>query len=371
MIRARGTKGFNIFLTRENSALPIDEDVRAGLRNVDGLHPGNWTTRPQQGSDASRPAGFVGFLVRNQRATRHLIAGTFDTHARDADLPCWEDERPTGMYVWTMRTRSRPTPALYGPRRSGVHAAGLPSYVRGRGHGSKPTIAVKAAGAIEVQMREISIRSAVSVSKQPRVCPEVFDGNDFSSTHLVEHIGNEGAVWLWICCFADFAKRERLAVCQQLRNMRVGLPRLEAAIDLCQASGYQRLCGHAQKRLVKFRSQFGFEAFPAGQELAFSDSGDADLQSVTACGARSITIDIEPYLILRATGRWPWPGILEQSRFRPVTPSLGRARRGFGCKPAKLRQFDRHAHGGFRRPAAGRFGDAAVAGEPGHRFRVG
>jgi predicted GNAT family N-acyltransferase len=178
---------------------------------------------------------------------------------------------------------------------------------------------------IEDLMRVISIRSAVYIGEQE--CPylEEFDGNDFSSTHLLGYVGNEPAACLRIRCFADFAKIERLAVRKEYRKKRVSLRLVEAAIDLCQAKGYQRLYGHAQKSLVKFWSQFGFETFPGGQELIFSDFDYVEMQLVTTRRPNAVTIGVDPYLILRAEGQWHRPGILEQSRSRPVTrPSVER-----------------------------------------------
>jgi predicted GNAT family N-acyltransferase len=216
-------------------------------------------------------------------------------------------------------------PGLHSLRRSDPNAADVPSYDRYNGHGPEKAIAVTVARSIEDLMRVISIRSAVYIGEQE--CPylEEFDGNDFSSTHLLGYVGNEPAACLRIRYFADFAKIERLAVRKEFRKKRVTLPLVEAAIDLCQAKGYQRLYGHAQKRLVKFWSQFGFETFPGGQELVFSDFDYVEMQMVTARRPNAISIGIDPYLILRPEGRWHRPGILEQSRSRPVTrPSVER-----------------------------------------------
>jgi predicted GNAT family N-acyltransferase len=320
------------------------------------------------------PEGFIGFLMLNEQGLRHLIAGTFDASNPDTDLLCGQHERPAGIYLWAMWARDKlvagiplafekmwtplykdadlyaravtqdgkrlletmgfspgaafenlANPGLHSLCRSDLNVADVPSYDRYNGHSPEKTIAVTVARSIEDLMRVISIRSAVYIGEQE--CPylEEFDGNDFSSTHLLGYIGNEPAACLRIRYFADFAKIERLAVRKEFRKKRVSLPLVEAAIDLCQAKGYQRLYGHAQKRLVKFWSQFGFETFPGGQELVFSDFDYVEMQMVTARRPNAISIGIDPYLILRPEGRWHRPGILEQSRSRPVTrPSVER-----------------------------------------------
>jgi predicted GNAT family N-acyltransferase len=320
------------------------------------------------------PEGFIGFLMLNAEGLRHLIAGTFDAGDPDIDLLCGQNERPAGIYLWAMWARNKlvagiplafekmwtplykdadlyaravtqdgkrlletmgfspgatfdnlANPGLHSLCRSDLNAADVPSYDRYNGHSPEKAIAVTVARSIEDLMRVISIRSAVYIGEQE--CPylEEFDGNDFSSTHLLGYVGNEPAACLRIRYFADFAKIERLAVRKEFRKKRVTLPLVEAAIDLCQAKGYQRLYGHAQKRLVKFWSQFGFETFPGGQELVFSDFDYVEMQMVTARRPNAISIGIDPYLILRPEGRWHRPGILENSRSRPVTrPSVER-----------------------------------------------
>jgi predicted GNAT family N-acyltransferase len=330
--------------------------------------------RREKSAAALRPEGFIGFLMLNQHGVRRLLAGTFDAGDPDIDLLSGQNERPAGIYVWAMWARHSlvagiplafekmwtplyqgadlyaravthdgrrlletmgfsPGAAFENLTNHGLHSlyrsdrdgANVPTYDRYNGHSSGKTVAVTVARSIEDLMRVVSIRSAVYVGEQE--CPylEEFDGNDFSSTHLIGYVGNEPAGCLRIRYFAEFAKIERLAVRREFRNKKVSLQLVEAAIDLCQAKGYQRLYGHTQKRLVKFWSRFGFETFPGGQELVFSDFDYVEMQMVTARRPNAITIGIDPYLILRPEGKWHQPGILEQSRSRPVTrPSVER-----------------------------------------------
>jgi predicted GNAT family N-acyltransferase len=330
--------------------------------------------RQQPAAGIPRPEGFIGFLMLNEDGLRRLITGTFDASDPDLDLLCAQNERPAGIYLWAMWAQkglvggiplafekmwtplyqgadlfaravtqdgkrlletmgfapgaafeNLINPALHTLCRSDAHNADLPSYDRYSGRSPDKAIAVTVARSIEDMMRVISIRSAVYIGEQE--CPylEEFDGNDFSSTHLLGYVGNEPVACLRIRYFADFAKIERLAVRKEFRSKRVSLPLVEAAIDLCQAKGYRRLYGHAQKRLVKFWSQFGFKTFPGGQEFVFSDFDYVEMQMVVDRRPNAITIGIDPYLILRPEGRWHRPGILEQSRSRPVTrPSIGR-----------------------------------------------
>jgi predicted GNAT family N-acyltransferase len=335
--------------------------------------------RREEYSKAPRPHGFIAFLMLNRKGVQRLMAGTFDASDPDIDLLSGQHEKPAGIYVWAMWARHGlvagiplafekmwiplykgadlyaravtkdgkrlletmgfvPGATFEDAANPGLHSltrserrpsdgpgAKPPSYDRYDGHSPGKAIAVTVARSLEDLMRVISVRSAVYLGEQE--CPylEEFDGNDFSSTHLLGYVGNEPAGCLRIRYFADFAKIERLAVRKEYRKKRVSLRLVEAAIDLCQAKGYQRLYGHAQKHLVKFWSQFGFETFPGGQELVFSDFDYVEMQMVIARRPNAITIGVDPYLILRPEGQWHRPGVLEQSRSRPVTrPSVER-----------------------------------------------
>jgi predicted GNAT family N-acyltransferase len=320
------------------------------------------------------PRGFVGFLMLNEKGLRQLVAGTFDASDPDITLLCSQNQKPAGIYLWAMWARNglvsgiplafekmftplygdvnlyaravtqdgkrlletmgfRPgavfdnlsNPGLHSLPRSGGDAADAPLYDRYYGHNPEQAIAITVARSIEDLMRVIAIRSAVYIGEQQ--CPylEEFDGNDFSSTHLLGYIGNEPVACLRIRYFADFAKIERLAVRKEFRKQRIALQLVEAAIELCHAKGYQRLYGHAQKRLVKFWSQFGFTTFDGGQELVFSDFDYVEMQMISERRPNAITIGIDPYLIIRPEGQWHRPGVLDKSRTRPVTrPSIQR-----------------------------------------------
>jgi predicted GNAT family N-acyltransferase len=329
--------------------------------------------RDVYGAVAAAAEGFVGFLMLNDEGLRRLVAGTFDASEPDLALLSGQNERPAGIYLWAMWARNnlvagiplafekmftplyrdadlyaravtedgkrlletmgfRPGavfenlshPGLHSFSRTGV-AADAPVYDRYSDCNPARAVAITVARSIEDLMRVISIRSAVYLGEQQ--CPylEEFDGNDFSSTHLLGYVGDEPAGCLRIRYFADFAKIERLAVRKEFRKQRISLQLVEAAIELCHAKGYQRLYGHAQKRLVKFWAQFGFTTFEGGQDLVFSDFDYVEMQMITARRPNAITIGIDPYLIIRPEGQWHRPGVLDKSRARPVTrPSVER-----------------------------------------------
>ena len=335
-----------------------------------------WAIARRHTFDAAAPAidGFVAFLMLNEEGVRRLIAGTFDPSNPDIALLTPQNRKPAGIYVWAMWARDglvagiplafekmftplykdadlyarAATQAgqrlletmgfeagamfenvaahhLHFLRRSGKGKPIHPTYDRYQGNGAPGELAVTAVHSIEDLMRVISVRSAVYIAEQE--CPylEEFDGNDFCATHLLGYVGNEPAGCIRIRYFADFAKIERLAVRKEFRKTRLSFNLVRSAIDLCRVKGYRRLYGHAQKRLVKFWSLFGFELFEGGRELVFSDFDYVEMQLNTERHPSAITIGIDPYVIIRTEGRWHRPGILENSMSRPVTrPSVER-----------------------------------------------
>lgn len=361
-------------LSRARIDLPglaeADAVYRVMSHNPDSL----WGIARRKDFNAAAPAvdGFIAFLMLNKEGLRQLVAGTFDASNPDVSLLTPQNRKPAGIYVWAMWARDGLvagiplafnkmwTPIhkdtdiyaravtqdgqrlletmgfsrgaifenitnldLHFLQRAGKGRTALPSYDRYQGESAEGEIAVTMARSIEDLMRVISVRSAVYVAEQECPYMEEFDGNDFCATHLLGYVGNEPAGCIRIRYFADFAKIERLAVRKEFRTTRLSFHLVRAAIDLCRVKGYQRLYGHAQKRLVKFWSRFGFELFEGGKELVFSDFDYVEMQLNMERHPTAITIGIDPYLIIRPEGRWHHPSILELSKSRPVTrPSV-------------------------------------------------
>ena len=320
------------------------------------------------------PEGFIAFLMLNDEGLRHLIAGTFDASDPDLGLLCSQNQRPAGIYVWAMWARNNlvagiplameklwsplykdadlyaravtqdgkrlletmgfvPGASFKGAANPALHCltrvpreTSAPSYDRYRGASNTNEVAITVVRSIEDFMKIVALRSAVYIAEQE--CPylEEFDGNDFSSTHLLAYLGNEPIGCLRIRFFADFAKIERLAVRKEFRKIGASKPLVEAAIDLCKAKGYRRMYGHAARHVVKFWEQFGFSIVENAQEFVFSDFEYIEMQMFAERSPTAVTIGVDPYLTIRPEGQWHKPGILEASRARPVTrPSVGGA----------------------------------------------
>jgi predicted GNAT family N-acyltransferase len=215
--------------------------------------------------------------------------------------------------------RGKFAPHLHVYQRSRPGREDAPLYDRYRPDGKGSGLSVTVARSIEDVMRVMTIRGAVYMAEQACPYKEEFDGNDFSGTHLLGYADDEPAGCLRIRYFADFAKLERLAVRREYRHTRLSFQLVRAGIELCRVKGYQRLYGHAQKRLVNFWGRFGFRSFENGREFVFSDFDYVELVFDAERHPEAISIGADPYVVIRPEGQWHKPGILERSASRPVS----------------------------------------------------
>jgi predicted GNAT family N-acyltransferase len=312
--------------------------------------------------------GFVAMLPLTAAGLRQLGAGTLDTRNPDLSLLCKPGERPAGIYIWAtfapgvlaagvalfMREMDAPLyrgvdlytrpntpdgfrfnealglkkgarigsnfiPYLYVfPRAS----RSTPIYDTHRTDVSDSEITVTVARSFDDLMRVVSMRTSVYIAEQDCPYEEEFDGNDMSATHMLGFVGGELAGCLRIRFFADFAKLERVAVKRQFRHTRLSFQMARAAIELCRVKGYRRIYGHAQKRLVNFWSRFGFKPIAGREELVFSDYDYVEMVAEFQPHPDAITIETDPYVLIRPEGRWHMPGILERSAGRSATRGI-------------------------------------------------
>jgi predicted GNAT family N-acyltransferase len=178
---------------------------------------------------------------------------------------------------------------------------------------------IRVAGSLTDLMQVVAIRSAAFLAEQSCPYDEEFDGNDFCAMHLIGAINDEPAACLRARFFADFAKLERLAVRHEFRRSRIAFDIVRTGIKLCRQKGYTRIYGHAQDRLVPFWSRFGARPMVPKRELTFSDYSYTEMLLVTERDPDALTLESDPYVLIRAEGLWDRPGPLEQSATRPVT----------------------------------------------------
>jgi predicted GNAT family N-acyltransferase len=310
--------------------------------------------------NAPKGEGFLAVLPLTHEGTRRLLDGRLNTRNPELCFLTRQSERPAGIYVWAIHAKgaivaaiplvlqkfstplyqginiySRPitkqglrvleplgfTP---GARYDGIVAPKLQMLDRSqeapakRKHGD--AVAVAVVRSMEEMVRVMAIRSAVYMGEQHCPFEEEFDGNDFSATHLICHRGQEPVGCMRVRYFADFAKLERLAVRHESRNVGIASRIVDAAIELCRKKGYHTLYAHSQKRLLSFWEKRGFIRMKGGREFVFSDFDYVEVKLETQMHPHRITLDDDPYVLIRPEGQWDAPGILELSAGRGVAP---------------------------------------------------
>lgn len=171
-------------------------------------------------------------------------------------------------------------------------------------------------------MQVVAIRASVFMSDQSCPFEEEFDGNDFCATHLIGYMGHEPAACIRARFFADFCKLERLAVRAEYRKTRLAFQTVRAGIELARKKGFRRIYGHAQDRLVNFWAHFGAKPLGPNRKLVFSDFSYTEMVIELDPHDDPITIDSDPYVIIRPEGEWHDKGVLDASSLRPVTSPL-------------------------------------------------
>lgn len=169
-------------------------------------------------------------------------------------------------------------------------------------------------------IQAIAIRAAVYVGEKGWPFKEEWDGNDFTSTHLLARVDGEAAGTLRIRYFADFVKVERLAVLPQFRQKRYGRKGVafelgDYAIEFCLRKGFNRIYGHALEELAPFWGKIG-----RGHVVPI-DGADFDCagKRVVAMfgelppASDAITKDSGHYVIVRPEGQWDRPGYWENN----------------------------------------------------------
>lgn len=178
------------------------------------------------------------------------------------------------------------------------------------------TVAVSTA---EQLQQVFAVRAAVFMSEQDCPYDEEFDGNDYCATHMLALADGRPAATIRIRYFSGFAKLERLAVLKPFRGTPVTRAVVEAAVEICRRKSYSRVYGHSQARLIGFWEKLGFRPLGRNRTLVFSDHAYIEIVRQLTPHHDAITMDSDPYLIIRPEGSWDTPGILEQSSMRPVT----------------------------------------------------
>src|SRR6478672_5355795 len=199
-----------------------------------------------------------------------------------------------------------------------MHGTRLPSL----NNPNPRSISIRLARDLTDLMLVTSIRSAVYLAEQDCPIEEEFDGNDLVAAHFIGFVGNEPAGCLRVRFFGEFAKVERLAVRHQYRRSRVSFKLVQASVEYVRRKGFRKIYGQAQDRLVDFWAHFGAKPLGHNRKLTFSDFSYTEMVLDIEPGPDAITLDSDPYVIIRPEGDWDRPGVLDASAGRTVTSPL-------------------------------------------------
>ena len=167
-------------------------------------------------------------------------------------------------------------------------------------------------------MKVVAIRSSVFLAEQDCPYEEEFDNNDLSSLHLIAYLRGEPVATLRIRFFAGFAKIERVCVMKHVRGGALVKLMIETAVDVIARKGYTLAIGYIQKRLVPFWKQLGFLPRQGRQDFRFSDYEYVECERKLAIRNDAITVDSDPYVVMRPEGEWDHENVLDRSAQRPA-----------------------------------------------------
>ncbi|MCO6187449.1 GNAT family N-acetyltransferase [Rhizobium sp. L1K21] len=311
--------------------------------------------------NSAQPEGFQSFLLLNEQGKRKLLDGSLNLLNPPLDCLVQQSETPALIYVWASYTPGISAAGIRlmldhftSPRYAKCDLVSWSATVRGEramlrdgfikgvelDGFSRPDLFIlarskKALNALRPRydrydrdlnptgitvvhdiselMKVAAIRSAVYIGEQSCPYDEEFDGNDFAATHVLAYVDNEPVGCMRIRFFGDFAKLERLAVRKEFRTSRTAFELVRASVELCRAKGFRRIYGHARTDLLDFWKSFGFNLKEGAAEFDFSGYTFVEMAETISPKNDAVSLNDDPYRLIRPEGRWHYPGILETS----------------------------------------------------------
>src|ERR1700694_837754 len=249
------------------------------------------------------------------------------SHRRQQAAICWPQQASNRYRAFSLTSGVMNGPGIgFRPTRQRSHQPGALQM-----HGTKSQTSARVQSrAISIRiardpndlMLVTAIRAAVFLAEQDCPIEEEFDGNDLVAAHFIGFVGSEPAGCLRVRFFGEFAKVERLAVRRQFRRSRVSFKLVQASVDYIRRKGFKKIYGQAQDRLVDFWAHFGGPALCANRKLTFSDFSYTEMVLDLEPSPDAITLDSDPYVIIRPEGDWDRPGVLDISSGRAASTPL-------------------------------------------------
>jgi GNAT superfamily N-acetyltransferase len=163
---------------------------------------------------------------------------------------------------------------------------------------------VKVVRDFEDMAKVFAIRGSACLTDIEHLYDKHFDGNDFSSTHLLGFIDGEPVGTIRIRYFADFVRIERLTVRPTHRKSRISFRLAKAAFEWCRDKGYKTVGGVARGELIPFWTMLGFRLTEGKDPVYIYGLPHFDITLKLQPAETSIKHETDTMVLLRAEGRW-------------------------------------------------------------------
>lgn len=204
-----------------------------------------------------------------------------------------------------------------------------PSYENNNGEVAAQGHTIRIARDFEDMAKVFALRASAYFDNAEHLYSKHFDGNDFSSTHLLGYIDGEPVATVRIRYFANFTRIERLTVRPTHRKSRIAFRLAKASFDFCKDKGYRELRGVAREELVPFWATLGFRIDDTKEPIFIY--GLPHYEMVLNCEQPETAVDAtsHPLVLLRPEGRWSEQGFHEThnaTKPQAIVPTMQTAR---------------------------------------------
>jgi GNAT superfamily N-acetyltransferase len=168
--------------------------------------------------------------------------------------------------------------------------------------------AIKVVRDFEDMAKVFAIRGSACFSDPEHLYAKHFDGNDFSSTHLLGFIDGEPVGTIRIRYFSDFTRIERLTVRPTHRRSRISFRLAKAAFAWCRDKGYRTVGGVARSELIPFWTMLGFRLTEGKEPIYIYGLPHFDITLKLDAVPQAMSHMTDTMVLLRSEGRWHQEG---------------------------------------------------------------
>jgi GNAT superfamily N-acetyltransferase len=170
---------------------------------------------------------------------------------------------------------------------------------------------VKVVRDFEDMAKVFAIRGSACLTDPEHLYGKHFDGNDFSSTHLLGFIDGEPVGTIRIRYFADFTRIERLTVRPTHRKSRIAFRLAKAAFAWCRDKGYHTIGGVARADLIPFWTHLGWRLTEGKDPIYIYGQPHFDITLKLDPAEDAMRHMTDTMVLLRPEGRWAEAGVHE------------------------------------------------------------